>query len=99
MYIIYRIWVDPQTGWGVLDLVGNDQNSQFDANDVYYAVGMIEGYLTATRIKQNARTMHEYWNLGDKEQKIKQFFADQWNWANSQVTENKKDWVFRIALK
>ena len=34
--------------------------------------------------------MHEYWNLGDKEPKIKQFFADQWNWANSQVTENKK---------
>ena len=74
-----------------MDLVGNDQNSKFDQNEVYYAVGLIEGYLSATRIKQNARTM----NMGISEIKNQNqaVFADQWNWVNSQVTENKKAWV------
>ena len=64
VYRTYTVYLDGgrsiSTGWGVLDLVGNDQKSKFDQNDVYYAVGLIEGYLSATRIKQNARTMHEY---------------------------------------
>ena len=58
-------------------------------------MGVLEGYLTSTRIGQNAITMSLYWNLGEKEEKIKQFFQDQYTWAKEQVASNKKDsyWI------
>ena len=51
--------------------------------------------MTAHRIAQNARTMNAFWNLGEKEEKVANFFAQQLDWARQQVTANKKDPFWR----
>ena len=35
--------------------------------------------------------MNEFWALGDKQEKISQFFQDQLDWARKQVTVNSND--------
>jgi len=78
------------TGWGVLDIVGQEI-SGLSIDQAFYATGILEGVLTAERIAQNARTMNEFWALGDKQEKISQFFQDQLDWARQQVTANSND--------
>ena len=79
------------TGWGVLDITGSDQKGHFSPQQVYYAHGLLEGHMTAERISQNAQTMNAYWNLGDKQAKINDFFIAQMEWAEAQVAKNKDD--------
>ena len=79
------------TGWGVLDITGNDQKGHYSAEQVYYAHGLLEGHLTATRIGQNANNMNAYWDLGAKQESIDDFFQTQLEWAMEKVAQNKKD--------
>ena len=35
--------------------------------------------------------MNEFWALGEKQEKVAQFFQDQLEWARTQVTANSND--------
>jgi hypothetical protein len=81
------------TGWGVLDLVGQDIEGT-TVDQAFWAVGLLEGFLTGERISQNAKTMNKFWNFSaEKNETISKFFDDQLIWAREQVAdpENKKD--------
>jgi len=82
------------TGWGVLDVVGQE-NAGCTIDQVFWAVGLLEGHMTSHRIAQNARTMNAFWNLGEKEAKVADFFGQQLEWAREQVTANKKEPFWR----
>lgn len=82
------------TGWGVLNIVGQAVNNE-SSDTVFWAVGLLEGYMTSTRILQNARNMDKYWNFGDKKPVLEKFFNDQTSWAVAQAEANLDDpyWV------
>jgi len=79
------------TGWGVLNIHAHSVNNEFPTT-VFWAAGLLEGFFTAERIKQNARNMEAYWNFSpEKLPVLQKFFEEQAAWARNTSEYNMKD--------
>ncbi|XP_028601787.2 phospholipase B-like 1 isoform X1 [Podarcis muralis] len=86
------------TGWGVLEIKAGYGNQPISNEDLMYAAGYLEGYLTASHMCDHLANL--YTQLIKNvliERKVKDFMRKQDKWTRQQIKKNKNDPFWRHA--
>lgn len=79
----------PETGWGVLDIKTTQNVLKYSGDQVMFAVGMLEGALTANRIQQQYANDYPHFFKPDLRDKICSFFSRNEIWTKMKVKNEK----------
>lgn len=97
--LAYGVYNDSfmSTGWGVLDVKAGYSSKSYDENDVAYAAGYLEGYLTSRQIYQHIVNLNATFFSESEEfpVKLKNFFKKQDEWTRSMIAQAKDDPVWK----
>lgn len=80
-----------ETGWGVLDIKTTQKVQKYNGGQVMFAVGMLEGVLTAQRIQQQYANDYPHFFKADLKDKICSFFSKNEMWTKMKVKTEKRN--------
>lgn len=101
-YAVYNATVN-QTGWRVLSVSAGRSNQTYSDQDVLYAAGLLEGYLTHIEIYEMYQNMYNTSLAKESAEtikKVKDFYQEQRNWAATQVkmSSSSSDYWYYTGL-
>jgi len=73
-----------ETGWSILEIKSN-QNVKIKDNDIMFAAGFLEGFLTASDISATYANIGSEWLDGVDIDKLKSFYTMQDKWMRSMI--------------
>ncbi|KAF7248903.1 Phospholipase B [Varanus komodoensis] len=86
------------TGWGILEIKAGYGGQTIKNEDLMYAAGFLEGYLTASRMCDHLTNLYPQLIKNYViERKVKNFMRKQDQWTRQQIKNNKDDPFWRHA--